>query len=592
MFGGAHKIAIAATVAVSFALAAAGRWRLSEDGRHRLGIALAAILAISEVGLRVVHYQHGTLTTFNGLPMHACDWALITAAIALVTRAQWVFEWAYFFSLAGATQAVFTPDLRWGWPDLRFIAFFMTHSTILAAVAYMTLGCGRRPKPGWVFRVFVCGQLYVASAFLVNWLVDANYGFLSYKPAGGSLLDYLGPEPWHVIGLEIAALVFFSMYYLPYFIADRIRARRAAALVIVAVSMFASSAGVARADERGIEPRDVFLLKLADMLLSEKKPEEALRFLEPHLERHDEDLQARLQAVRAYKDTGETDKEAAGIRAALALIVKYREDVPDVERLLKSLRLRLQAINPFLQELRDRSRRYAMQASGLVKSAIRAREPALAKRILADAMIALPGAAEWPVLQDEILEVEYRRDLPSGRLINGKDLAGWRVARGGAWAAKNKSIAPGATEKDGVSLVEFNGRLARNFELNVDLEWPQEAAGVGFSLVYVQLRNLDDNGAAWWFEIGKQFARIAEGSTLPAKGAAANDPLQKAQLPSPLAPGQKLDMTIAFDRDLLTVKLGSTVLFRVPRDGQNGRWKLSLGCAGAPVQFSGFRIRE
>lgn len=592
MFGGAHKVAMALTVAVSFALAAVGRWLLAETGRRRLGVALALILVVSEIGLRVVHYQYGTLTTFNGLPMHACDWALVTAAIALVTRAQWVFEWAYFFSLAGATQAVFTPDLRWGWPDLRFVAFFMTHSTILAAVAFMTLGCGRRPKPGWVFRVFVCGQLYVASAFLVNWLVDANYGFLSYKPAGGSLLDYLGPEPWHVIGLEVAALVFFFLYYLPYFIADRIRAKRAAALMIMMVAAIAAGAGPARADERGVEARDVFLLKLAETLLSEKKPEEALRFLEPHLKKHEEDLQARLLAIRAYKDINDTDKEAAEVRAALALIVKYRADIPDVERLLKSLRLRMQAINPFLQELRERSRRHAVELSGLVKSAIRAREPALAKYILADAMIVLPGSAEWPALQDEILEAEYRGDLPNGRLINGKDLTGWRVARGGAWVAKNKFIAPGATEKDGVSLVEFKGRLARDFEITVDLEWPEETAGVGFSLVYVQLRNLDENGAALWFEIGKQFARIAEGATLPAKGAASNDPLQKAQLPSPLAAGQKVEMKVAFERDQLTVKLGSTQLFKVPQSGQQGRWKFGIGCAGAPVRFSGFRVRE
>ena len=57
-------------------------------------------------------------------------------------------------------------------------------------------------------------------AALVNYLFDANYGYLREKPQRASLLDYLGPLPIYIAGLEIVAAFMFLVLYAPFFIAD------------------------------------------------------------------------------------------------------------------------------------------------------------------------------------------------------------------------------------------------------------------------------------------------------------------------------------------------------------------------------------
>ena len=64
-------------------------------------------------------------------------------------------------------------------------------------------------------------QVYVACAGLVDWLTRTNYGYLAAKPMHGSLLDFLGPWPWYVGSLELLSLVFFTVFYAPFWFADR-----------------------------------------------------------------------------------------------------------------------------------------------------------------------------------------------------------------------------------------------------------------------------------------------------------------------------------------------------------------------------------
>ena len=53
-------------------------------------------------------------------------------------------------------------------------------------------------------------------AAAANGLLDANYMFLCAPPPTGSLLDYLGPWPWYIVGEELLALVVFAILLLPF----------------------------------------------------------------------------------------------------------------------------------------------------------------------------------------------------------------------------------------------------------------------------------------------------------------------------------------------------------------------------------------
>jgi hypothetical integral membrane protein (TIGR02206 family) len=82
-----------------------------------------------------------------------------------------------------------------------------------------------RPWPQSLLRAFLWSNLYLLCAGLVDYLFDANYGYLCEKPQRGSLLDYLGPWPLYIGGLEIVAAFTFFILYLPFLIADSFHKR-------------------------------------------------------------------------------------------------------------------------------------------------------------------------------------------------------------------------------------------------------------------------------------------------------------------------------------------------------------------------------
>jgi hypothetical integral membrane protein (TIGR02206 family) len=156
-----------------------------------------------------------------------CDWAVAVSIIALMTARHRWFEIAYFWGFGGTLQAVLTPDLRFGFPDVRFISFFVAHGAIIVAVAYLMLTRRLRPYPMSIVRVFAWSQVYFILALIVDHFTGVNYGYLLRKPEAFSLLSYLSDyRPLYLLQMQGLALVFFALLYLPWAIYDAlVRAR-------------------------------------------------------------------------------------------------------------------------------------------------------------------------------------------------------------------------------------------------------------------------------------------------------------------------------------------------------------------------------
>lgn len=152
--------------------------------------------------------------------MHLCDWVTFIAITALIIRKQLLYEMTYFWGLAGTLQATITPDLPYGFPHFYFFTFNISHSGILIAAAFLTFGMNFRPQPISILRAFLWLQTYAVTTVIVNVITDQNYGYLCRKPINPSLLDHLGDWPWYILSLEMIALTFFVIYYLPFWIYD------------------------------------------------------------------------------------------------------------------------------------------------------------------------------------------------------------------------------------------------------------------------------------------------------------------------------------------------------------------------------------
>lgn len=188
-----------------------------------LSVLLAVVLLGNEIIFIGGAMVNGLWDYTWGLPLQLCDLAIFAVAYSLFRHKQWVWELAYFWGLGGTLQAVLTPDLRVTFPEYIYFKFFLTHGCILAGVIFLSAGLKRIITFHSVIRVWVITNLYTAFVALFNWLFKTNYLYLCRKPSQSSILDYFGPWPWYIPGLEVLLIASLFIYYLPYRLASRNR---------------------------------------------------------------------------------------------------------------------------------------------------------------------------------------------------------------------------------------------------------------------------------------------------------------------------------------------------------------------------------
>lgn len=164
------------------------------------GRAIAGVLAADALVFVVTPMVTGAWSVRTSLPLALCDVALVVAVVACAwPHLALAVELTYFWGLAGTLQAVVTPDLTAGFPQLEFFQFVSAHVGIVIAALYLVVGLRRVPRPGSVGRVYAITVGYTAFVGLFDWLTGANYMFLAAPPVRASLLSLLGPWPWYLL---------------------------------------------------------------------------------------------------------------------------------------------------------------------------------------------------------------------------------------------------------------------------------------------------------------------------------------------------------------------------------------------------------
>lgn len=225
-FGLAHLIIIVLTVALPFVLAAFVRRSRWPRGERTIGRLLAVMLLVNYLGYEIYLAATVGLEWKKVLPFQLCDWAMIAIVVALLTgRNRWL-EVAYFWGIGGTLQAIITPDLKFAFPDIRFLTFFVAHSGVVVAVAFMMIVKKFRPHWFSIVRTFAWSELYFVLTITVDLITGENYGYLLHKPTAASLLDALSDERVvYILQMHLLALIFFVVLYLPFALADLVGKR-------------------------------------------------------------------------------------------------------------------------------------------------------------------------------------------------------------------------------------------------------------------------------------------------------------------------------------------------------------------------------
>ena len=136
-------------------------------------------------------------------PLHMCDFSMLAMIVYLLKQnaPKILFHCAYFWGICGATMAMATPDLEYGFPHGEYSPFFWGHSLILLAVFYVLMVRKERPILKDILKVVGVTLVLLIFVYIANLLIGppANYWYLVARPVDGTLMDYFPDPPMHLI---------------------------------------------------------------------------------------------------------------------------------------------------------------------------------------------------------------------------------------------------------------------------------------------------------------------------------------------------------------------------------------------------------
>jgi hypothetical integral membrane protein (TIGR02206 family) len=218
-----HMAALGVTALLCVLLPVAARTRPGAWTRL-VSRALAVLLVAWFLAYHLLVALQSSYELDFDLPLHLTDAATMVAALALWTLRPLLFELTYFWGLTASLQATLTPGLGADdrFPSFFYWQYFVTHAGVVLAAVLLAFGLRLTAAPGAVPRVLLATAVWAAVAAAGNALTGGNYMFLTERPETSSLLDYMGPRPWYILGAGLLALAMFAVLDLPF------RRRRAA----------------------------------------------------------------------------------------------------------------------------------------------------------------------------------------------------------------------------------------------------------------------------------------------------------------------------------------------------------------------------
>ncbi len=222
LFGSSHVTTLLIITSVSFAVWPISRQVLSKGWVKPVAWVLALLMVV-ELAVKTIGYSTYGVPWNRLLPLQICDVNALLCALMLIMRSYGIYQVAYFWAMAGSTAAMLTPDLKYDFPHPIFAYFFLGHALSVFGVLYATFAFGFRPRFRSVWIALLATGLYGGIMLAMNYVLGTNFLYLRAKPTAPSVLDYMGPWPWYLIGLVLLCAVASLIVYAPFPIARKLR---------------------------------------------------------------------------------------------------------------------------------------------------------------------------------------------------------------------------------------------------------------------------------------------------------------------------------------------------------------------------------
>ena len=213
-FGLEHNIYLIGTFTIWFLVLFTGKVILNLEQRRIFVLLLIFITISQELIDDILRWNVGIWDVAEDLPLHMCGISFFTSTYALYSKNQTAFELSYFWGLAGAFQAIITPDPTRFVMDVSLFWNFLSHGLIILNVLWMIVIDNMRCRVGSYLNAIIItnGILFIIS--IVNSILGGNYWFICEKPGGESPF-IMGEWPLYIIGFQISGILLLGLFYIP-----------------------------------------------------------------------------------------------------------------------------------------------------------------------------------------------------------------------------------------------------------------------------------------------------------------------------------------------------------------------------------------
>lgn len=191
---------------------------LSERAKTILGTVLALIPFFCVIGRMGYLLSIGDLDPKEDLPFFLCRFMSLILPFVFYKRNRFLLGILYFWILAGTINSIITPDLLFPPGHWEYTMYWVYHGMLIVTMLYGVFVYKLKIK--WRdYRNAVIGTiLFTIFSVIVNYLLKANYNYLSAKPVSASILDVMGPWPWYILSVYGLMFFLFFLVLLPHLI--------------------------------------------------------------------------------------------------------------------------------------------------------------------------------------------------------------------------------------------------------------------------------------------------------------------------------------------------------------------------------------
>jgi hypothetical integral membrane protein (TIGR02206 family) len=215
LFGVSHLLVVLWVIFFGWIVIRTGM-KANEKRRNYIRRVLIVLFLIWEVEWQAWHLITDTWSLQDTLPLHLCSIMIWFSIYGLWKRKRWTFTLMYFFGIAGAIQAVITPDATYAFPHVRFLNTMFSHSLLVTSGFWVVFVEGYRPRMKDLWGAFAAINGYAVVMIFVNQALGSKYLYMGQKPETASLLDFFPPWPFYFPILEAILLLVMVGMYLPF----------------------------------------------------------------------------------------------------------------------------------------------------------------------------------------------------------------------------------------------------------------------------------------------------------------------------------------------------------------------------------------